>query len=216
MLYSRPCCLSFFDFWTDFFILWLMLTNQILSFSFSLISALTVHTSMSGSNTSFCLYCPVFSVSIFLFLLQKICINFLQVRRIYHEDRRFLLEPKEGKWKTRMGLLRARQWSQSGARSPCVPVSRQDSAAVLGWWVQDLGRERWLAYLREQKAGVWSNNILVGGNSWFRCPKTRGRLSPFPPPNRLLAFIFTSLFTFIETSYIVLHKKQSQTAPALV
>ena len=127
-----------------------MLTNQISSFSFSLNSALTVHTSMSGSSTSFCLYCPVFSVSIFLFLLQKVCINFLQVRRIYQEGRRFLLEPKEGIWS--LPLRTKGNGNLEGAY--CVPSSVRslehkvhvyqwaDGTLLLcqGWWVQDVGR----------------------------------------------------------------------------
>lgn len=56
--YGSPCCLSFFDFWTDF-ILWLVLTNQIRAFPFSPLCPDCSYSSMSGSNISFCLYCPV-------------------------------------------------------------------------------------------------------------------------------------------------------------
>lgn len=215
MPYSSPCCLSFFDFWTDFFILWLVLTNQISSFSFSLHSALTVHTSMSGSNTSFCLHCPVSSVSVFLFLLQKMCINFLQVRRIYQEGKRFLLEPKEDIWNLPLrtqgnGKLQgptARQavfavWS---TKSTCTSEQTGLCCSVRDGElrVQEESDDWHVLVSRRQVSGTRTFRLEATANSDALKPEAPCHLSPRPAACWLSYLL---LFTFIDMSYIVLRR----------
>lgn len=143
---------------------------------------------------------------------------------IYHKGRRILLELKGGIWNLAsedLGKRKAetsiywvrtprcqqcpssgvQQWSQ---QSLYKQVSKQDSTNTsgminAGWEAESDGErllfQKGLTHPYLKKADIWDKNILVGGNSKFKCPKNRVCSSSFPlfrtPP---WSFIFASLF----------------------